>query len=135
MASEPKTKPTDASVDDFIAAVENPTRRADAEVVRAMLDEVTGEKAVMWGPSIVGYGSYKSPTGDWPIAGFSPRKAQMVLYVMGSADLDEKMGRLGKHSTGVSCLYIKKLADVDLGVLREIVETSVADMRARHPGS
>lgn len=135
MASEPKTKPTDASVDDFIAAVENPTRRADAEVVRAMLDEVTGEKAVMWGPSIVGYGSYKSPTGDWPIAGFSPRKAQMVLYVMGSADLDEKMGRLGKHSTGVSCLYIKKLADVDLGVLREIVEASVADMRARHPGS
>ena len=133
MASEPKTKPTDASVDDFIAAVENPTRRADAEVVRAMLDEVTGEKAVMWGPSIVGYGSYRSPTGDWPITGFSPRKAQMVLYVMGSADLDEKMGRLGKHSTGVSCLYIKKLADVDLGVLREIVEASVADMRARHP--
>ena len=133
MASEPKTKPTDASVDDFIAAVENPTRRADAEVVRAMLDEVTGEKAVMWGPSIVGYGSYRSPTGDWPITGFSPRKAQMVLYVMGSADLDEKMGRLGKHSTGVSCLYIKKLADVNLGVLREIVEASVADMRARHP--
>ena len=133
MASEPKTKPTDASVDDFIAAVENPARRADAEVVRAMLDEVTGEKPVMWGPSIVGYSSYKSPTGDWPITGFSPRKAQMVLYVMGSADLDEKMGRLGKHSIGVSCLYIKKLADVDLGVLREIVEASVADMRARHP--
>lgn len=133
MASEPKTKPTDASVDDFIAAVDHPTRRADAEVVRAMMDEITGEKAVMWGPSIVGYGSYRTPTGDWPITGFSPRKAQMVLYVMGSADLDEKMSRLGKHSTGVSCLYIKKLADVDLGVLREIVEASVADMRARHP--
>lgn len=134
MASEPKTKPTDASVDDFIAAVENSTRRADAEVVRAMMDEITGEKAVMWGPSIVGYGSYRSSTGDWPITGFSPRKAQMVLYVMGSADLDEKMSRLGKHSTGVACLYIKKLADVDLGVLREVIEASVADMRARHPG-
>ena len=133
MVSEPKTRPTDASVDDFISAVENPTRRADAEVVRAMMDEITGETAVMWGPSIVGYGSYKGPTGDWPITGFSPRKAQMVLYVMGSADLDEKMGRLGKHTTGVSCLYIKKLADVDQAVLREIVEASVADMRARYP--
>lgn len=133
MASEPKTRPTDASVDDFISAVENPTRRADAEVVRAMMDEITGETAVMWGPSIVGYGSYKGPTGDWPITGFSPRKAQMVLYVMGSADLDEKMGRLGKHTTGVSCLYIKKLADVDQAVLREVVEASVADMRARYP--
>ena len=133
MASEPKTRPTDASVDDFISAVENPTRRADAEVVRAMMDEITGETAVMWGPSIVGYGSYKGPTGDWPITGFSPRKAQMVLYVMGSADLDEKMGRLGKHTTGASCLYIKKLADVDQAVLREIVEASVADMRARYP--
>lgn len=133
MASEPKTRPTDASVDDFIAAVENPTRRADAAVVRAMMDEITGETAVMWGPSIVGYGSYKGPTGDWPITGFSPRKTQMVLYVMGSADLDEKMGRLGKHTTGVSCLYIKKLADVDQAVLREIVEASVADMRARYP--
>lgn len=133
MASEPKTRPTDASVDDFISAVENPTRRADAEVVRAMMDEITGETAVMWGPSIVGYGSYKGPTGDWPITGFSPRKAQMVLYVMGSADLDEKMGRLGKHTTGVSCLYIKKLADVDQAVLREVVEASVAGMRARYP--
>lgn len=133
MASEPKTRPTDASVDDFISAVENPTRRADAEVVRAMMDEITGETAVMWGPSIVGYGSYNGPTGDWPITGFSPRKTQMVLYVMGSADLDEKMGRLGKHTTGVSCLYVKKLADVDQAVLREIVEASVADMRARYP--
>lgn len=133
MASEPKTRPSDASVDDFISAVENPTRRADAEVVRAMMDEITGETAVMWGPSIVGYGSYKGPTGDWPITGFSPRKTQMVLYVMGSADLDEKMGRLGKHTTGASCLYIKKLADVDQAVLREIVEASVADMRARYP--
>jgi hypothetical protein len=133
MASEPKTKPTDASVDDFIAAVENPTRRADAETVRAMLEEVTGEKPVMWGPSIIGFGSYRGPTGDWPITGFSPRKAQTVVYVMGFEGQDAMLARLGKHSIGVSCLYIKKLADVDMGVLREIMETSVAEMRARYP--
>ena len=67
MASEPKTKPTDVPVEDFIAAVDNPTRRADALVVRDMLAEVTGEQPVMWGPSIIGYGSYRGPTGDWPI--------------------------------------------------------------------
>lgn len=136
MASEPKTKPTDASVDDFITAVENPTRRADAETVRAMLEEVTGEKPVMWGPSIVGFGSYRGPTGDWPITGFSPRKAQTVVYLMpGFEGQAELLARLGKHSIGASCLYIKKLADVDLGVLREMVEASVADMRARYPAS
>ena len=79
MAAEPKTKPTDVPVAEFIAAVDNPKRRADAGVVRAMLTEVTGEEPVMWGPSIVGYGSYRGPTGDWPIIGFSPRKAQLVL--------------------------------------------------------
>lgn len=135
MASEPKTRPTDASVNDFIAAVENPTRRADAEVVRALMDEVTGETPVMWGPSIVGYGSYRGPTGDWPITGFSPRKAQTVVYLMPGFDGQQAMlNRLGKHSIGASCLYIKKLADVELGVLRELVAASVADMRARYPG-
>ena len=133
MASEPKTKPTDASVDDFISAVENPTRRADAEVVKALMDEVTGEKAVMWGPSIIGYGSYRGLTGDWPITGFSPRKAQTVVYLMGFEGREDQLARLGKHSIGASCLYIKKLADVDLGVLRELVADSVAEMRARYP--
>ena len=133
MASEPKTKPTDASVADFIAAVEHPVRRADAEVICEMLTEVTGEAPVMWGPTIVGFGSYRGPTGDWPITGFSPRKAQSVVYVMGFEGRDEQLARLGKHSIGQSCLYIKTLADVDLTVLREIVEASVADMRARYP--
>lgn len=134
MASEPRTRPTDASVDDFLAAVENPTRRADAEAVRALMDEVTGEPAILWGSSIVGYGSYRGPTGDWPITGFSPRKAQMVVYVMpGFAGQAEMLARLGKHSTGASCLYIRKLADVDLGVLREIVAAGVAEMRSRYP--
>jgi hypothetical protein len=135
MPSEPKTRPTDASVDDFIAAVPNATRRADARAVKAMLDEVTGEKAVMWGPSIVGYGTYPTKTGDWPMIGFSPRKDKLVLYFMSDFEgRDELLGRLGKHSTSVACLYVNKLADVDQGVLREIAARCVADMRARNMG-
>jgi hypothetical protein len=135
MPAEPKTRPTDASVDDFIAAVPHATRRADAQVVKAMLDEVTGQPAVMWGPSIVGYGSYRSNTGDWPIVGFSPRKDKLVLYIMpGFEGQDALVAELGPHSLGASCLYIKRLADVDTGVLRRIAERSVAEMRARHGG-
>ncbi|WP_296816078.1 DUF1801 domain-containing protein [Brevundimonas sp.] len=134
MAAEPKTKPTDVPVEDFIAAVDNPTRRADALVVRDMLAEVTGEQPVMWGPSIIGYGSYRGPTGDWPITGFSPRKANTVLYVLGFPGQDELLARLGKHKTGNACLYINRLSDVDLGVLRQIAERSVAATRAGKAG-
>lgn len=134
MAAEPKTRPTNVPVADFIAAVENPVRRADAEVIRVMLEEVTGEKPVMWGPSIVGYGSYKGPTGDWPIIGFSPRKAELVLYFMGGyAEQQALLAKLGKHSTSVACLYVKKLADVDMAVLREMAVKAVAEMRERYP--
>ena len=133
MAAEPKTKPTDVPVSDFLAAVENPKRRADAEVVKAMLAEVSGEQPVMWGPSIVGYGSYRGPTGDWPIIGFSPRKAQLVLYVLGFPGQDELLARLGKHKTGSACLYINRLDDVDMGVLREMAERCVAWMREKYP--
>jgi len=134
MAAEPKTKPTDVPVADFIAAVDNPKRRADAEVVQRMLSEVSGEPPVMWGPSIVGYGSYRGPTGDWPIIGFSPRKAQLVLYIMpGFAERADLMARLGKHKTGGSCLYINKLEDVDQGVLRELAGHAVSWMREKYP--
>lgn len=134
MAAEPKTRPTNVPVADFIAAVENPGRRADAEVVQAMLADITGAPAVMWGPSIVGYGSYHGPTGDWPIVGFSPRKAQMVLYVLGDfPGQDELLARLGKHKTGSSCLYVNRLTDVDMTVLRELAERSVARMREKYP--
>ncbi|KQW79563.1 DUF1801 domain-containing protein [Brevundimonas sp. Root1279] len=132
MASEPKTRPTDVPVADFIAAVENPRRRADAEVVQAMLTEVTGLEPVMWGPSIVGYGSCRLKTGDWPIVGFSPRKAQMVMY-FDLADQSELLARLGKHKTSVACLYFNSLADVDPTVLRELAERSVARTRAKYP--
>ena len=132
--AEPKTRPTDVPVADFIAAVDNPRRRADAEVMQALLTEVTGVAPVMWGPSIVGYGSYKGPTGDWPRIGFSPRKAQLVLYLMGDFDAREALiARLGKVSTKGGCLYINRLDAVDEGVLRELVAASMAHMRAKYP--
>jgi hypothetical protein len=132
--AEPKTRPTDVPVADFIAAVDNPRRRADAEVMQALLSEMTGVAPVMWGPSIIGYDSYKGPTGDWPRIGFSPRKAQLVLYVMGDFDAREALiARLGKVSTKGGCLYINRLDAVDEGVLRELVAASLAHMRARYP--
>lgn len=133
MAAEPKTKKTTASVSAFIDAVENETRRKDAKAVLKMMKEVTGEKPALWGPSIIGFGSYKAASGDWPIVGFSPRKANLVLYIMpGFAQYDALLGKLGKHKTGKSCLYLNRLSDVDEGVLRELVERSVAHMRKKH---
>ena len=132
--AEPKTRPTDVPVADFIAAVDNPRRRADAEVMQALLSEITGVAPVMWGPSIIGYDSYKGPTGDWPRIGFSPRKAQLVLYLMGDFDAREALiARLGKVSTKGGCLYINRLDAVDEGVLRELVAASLAHMRAKYP--
>lgn len=134
MATEPKTKPTDASVADFLDAVEHPGRRADGKVIAALMAEVSGEKPVMWGPSIVGYGSYRGATGDWPMIGFSPRKANLVLYLMsGFEGHDDLMARLGKHRTSVACLYLNRLADVDMAVLRQLAEGSVKAMREKYP--
>lgn len=134
MAAEPKTRPTDVPPADFIAAIDHPVRRADAEVVLNLLAEVSGEPPVMWGPSIVGYGSYPTHTGPWPMIGFSPRKAQMVLYFMPGCDgWDELLARLGKHKTSVACLYVNRLADIDMAVLRELAVRSVAGMRAKYP--
>ncbi|MFZ5668835.1 MAG: DUF1801 domain-containing protein [Pseudomonadota bacterium] len=136
MTREPKTKPTDVPVEDFLNAVEHPGRRADGHAVAALMAEVTGEKAVMWGPSIVGYGRYRGPTGDWPIIGFSPRKANLVLYIMkGFRDFGPLLETLGKHRTGGGCLYVNRLADVDMRVLRILCEESVAYMRENHPAS
>lgn len=134
MATEPKTRPTDASVADFLDAVEHAGRREDGKVIAAMMAEISGEQAVMWGPSIVGYGSYKGPTGDWPRIGFSPRKANLVLYMMtGFKGYDALMSRLGKHKTGVSCLYLNRLADVDMDALRQLAVESLGAMREKYP--
>lgn len=131
--AEPKTRPTDASVDDFLAAVPSPQRRDDAVAVAALLAEVTGEQPVLWGTSIVGFGTTElsgsgGRTTQWPVVGFSPRKAELVLY-LDQALPDELFAALGPHRRGVGCLYLKKLADVDAAVLRALVERSVAASR------
>lgn len=134
MAAEPKTRPTAASVADFLDAVEHPGRREDGKVIAALMSEVTGEPPVMWGPSIVGFGSYRGQTGDWPIIGFSPRKANLVLYMMrGFRDSADLLARLGKHSTGGGCLYLSRLDGVDMAVLRTLCKESVAWMRETYP--
>jgi hypothetical protein len=133
------TKPTPANVAAFIDAVENPVRRADAQTVCALLERVTGESPRMWGASIIGFGSYhyrydSGHEGDMCRLGFSPRKAQLVLYVLSDTPGEtEKLARLGKHKTGKSCLYINKLSDVDMAVLEEIARDALADMNARYP--
>lgn len=125
-ASANKTLPTRASVNAFISAVENDTRRQDARTLTKMLQEITGEKPTMWGPAIIGFGSvhYKYDSGregDIPRLGFSPRKANLALYLSHDKAL---LAKLGKHKTSVACLYINKLADVDLAVLRLLIAAS-----------
>lgn len=134
MANAPKTLPTDASVPAFLAALEPPRRRDEAHAIARLLEAVAGCPPVLWGSNIIGYGTYPSRTGTWPRLGFSPRKAQSVVYLMdgfdGQADL---LAQLGKASTGVSCLYIKKLADIDVDVLTEMARRSWALMAERYP--
>lgn len=138
MATEPKTRPTDASVPAFIAAVPDPQRRADCEAVSTLMEQVTKTKPVMWGASIVGFGSMplhyaNGKTLDWPWVGFSPRKDALTLYIMsGFNGYEALMAKLGKHKTGKSCLYVKKLADIDQKVLKQLIEQSVKALKAQH---
>ena len=133
-----KTQPTKLSVAAFIDGLTDRTKRADVKALVKLIQSATGEKPKMWGPSIIGFGSYhykyeSGREGDMPLAGFSPRKAATVLYCMtGFSDSEALLAKLGKHTTGKGCLYIKKLADVDHNVLGAQVVKSVA-MRARHP--
>ncbi len=133
--AENKTVKTGASVDEFMAAVENKRRREDGLILLELMRDVSGLEPEMWGPSIIGFGSYhyryeSGREGDMPLIGFSPRKQSLSLYIMSGFDeYEELLGRLGKHRTGASCLYINKLADVDIGVLRELVSRSVEHMR------
>jgi hypothetical protein len=142
---EPKTKYSGADVNAYVAAIDNPTRRADAERLLAIYGEITGLEPKMFGPSIIGYGSYSYETksgcaGDACRAGFSPRKANLVLYLMSGYSDPETSGqmsalrsRLGKHKTGASCLYLNKLADVDLSVLREMIALDLEWMDRKYP--
>jgi hypothetical protein len=125
---EPKTRPTDASVEDFLNSVDNKERREDGFRVLEMFKRITRKNAVMWGPAIVGFGCTRLMYSDgreldWPIIGFSPRKQNMTLYVHTGTDKQKKLlEKLGKHSTSVSCLYIKRLSEVDIDVLEELVD-------------
>jgi hypothetical protein len=133
-----KTTPTKLSAAAFVDALTDETRRADAKALVKLMQRASGEKAMMWGPSIVGFGSYhykyeSGREGDMPLVGFSPRKAATVLYgLMGPAASEALLGKLGKHTTGKGCLYIKKLGDVDQEVLEALVVKAVSSKRARH---
>ncbi len=129
--AETKTKPTDVDVDVFLDDIQHPVRNADGKTLRALMERVTGEPATMWGPTIVGFGRYhyryaSGHEGDACRVGFSPRSANLVLYVGGFPEYDALLARLGKHKRSKACLYVNKLADVDSEVLEEIVRRTYA---------
>lgn len=136
--SENKTKPTDLSAAAFIDAIEGGERREDCRTLLAMMSRITGKPAVMWGPSIVGFDTYhyryeSGREGDWAVTGFSPRKGDISVYLTaGSADQAALLSRLGRHRMGKACLYIRRLADVDLGVLEQLVAGAVAEVKRRY---
>ena len=131
-----KTQPNDKSVTDFLDSVENDTKREDSFTILELMKEATGVEPIMWGDSIIGFGTYhyKYASGreaDWFLTGFSPRVQNLTLYIMdGFDEYDDLLGNLGKHSTGKSCLYVKRLENIDLEVLKEMVEKSVAHIQA-----
>lgn len=143
--AEPKTQITDIDPADFIAGVQPEAKREDARVLDALFRKVTGEDPQMWGPSIIGYGQYRTTYASgrevhWMRSGFSPRKAKHSLYFMGGycdeatgRRRDEQLARLGKHSRGKSCVYVNKLADIDLAVLEEIIAEDWATMARLYP--
>lgn len=124
-----KTRPTDQDPEEFIESVEHKTRKSDGFELLRIMKEVTGEDAVMWGPSIIGFGKMKYTNtkgeAEWPRVGFSPRKRSLSVYVTyGLQGYEELLERLGKHRMGVGCIYINKLADIDTEVLKEIIKKS-----------
>ncbi len=137
--AELKTKPTRKSVAKYLRSVENKIRREDSEELTRIMRKISGEKPVLWGDSIIGFGSYqyKQRSGQiatWPLTGFSPRKQYLTIYIMpGFGQYKRLLKKLGKHKHSASCLYLNKLADVDLSVLSEIIADSVSVMRERYP--
>jgi hypothetical protein len=134
--AEPKTRPTKVSVKAFLDGVKHPGRRKDAHEVDRLMRRLSGEKPVMWGPNIVGYGTHDWVTADgqatpWPIAAFSPRSTALVVYLMPAfPSRDALLSKLGKHSIGKSCLYIKRLEDVDGPTLEALVKGSMKARKA-----
>jgi hypothetical protein len=136
--AELKTKLNDASVEKFLANVDD-NRRQDCDAIMALMYKVTKSPPKMWGASIIGFGQYtykyaSGREGDWPLVGFSPRKQNLTLYIMaGFAEYDDLLAALGKHTTGKSCLYIKQLSDIDMKVLEKLVKASTKLMKAKYP--
>ena len=134
-----KTQKTQASVDDFLATVKDAEMRSDCRKLIASMQDASGEQACMWGQSMVGFGSYQyryasGREGDWFLVGFAPRKRELSIYIMpGFAAYDDLLQQLGKYKTGKSCLYIRRLSDIDIAVLQQLIETSVRDMRLKYP--
>ncbi len=141
MAYQQKTKETDHSVVEFIENVESPKKREDAYKLVDIFTETTGYDAKMWGPSIIGFGSYhykyeSGHEGDAPLVGFSPRKAKISLYFApGETKREELLKDFGKHTTGKGCVYINKVADIDMAVLQELIKQSVQFLQATYPNS
>jgi hypothetical protein len=137
--AELKTQKTDASVEEYLNAVEDEGKRKDSFAILDLMREVTGEEPAMWGSSIIGFGSYRykyasGREGEWFVTGFAPRKRNLTLYIMsGFDDYDALLADLGKYKTGKSCLYVNKLEDIDLDTLRELVKRSVAHMAESNP--
>ena len=134
--AELKTRPTNESVKDFLNRIPEADRREDCFALAKMMEEITGEKPKMWGPSIVGFGGYhykyaSGREGDWPMAAFSPRKKDLTVYLMmGFEKRAELMEKLGKHSHAKSCLYIRRLSDVHVPTLKKLIKASVKDLKA-----
>lgn len=139
MATANKTQPTPVAVTQFLESVSDPVRRSDAMTLCAMFERLSGEPPVMWGPSIIGFGRYhyrydSGREGDMCRIGFSPRKANLVLYIVDGFDGHATlMTRLGKHKTGKSCLYINRLGDIDMAVFERLCVDSLAEMDRRYP--
>jgi len=136
--AELKTQKNNASVIAFLGAVENDQRKKDSFTVMELMKKITKSEPAMWGPSIIGFGSYhykyaSGREGDWFLTGFSPRKQSLTLYIMsGFKKYDEILNRLGKYKTGKSCLYINKLEDIDFDVLKELIQTSVDYLKSKN---
>lgn len=133
--AELKTKPNEQNVDTFLDSIEPEWKRHDSWEVLKLLRKITGEQPKMWGASIVGFGSYhykykSGREGDWFLTGFSPRKQSMTVYMMGGyTETSGLLEKIGKHKTGVGCLYFKKLADIDLGILKQLIEKSIERLK------
>jgi hypothetical protein len=136
--TENKTKATRSSVAKYIAAIADEERRRDCKALVKLITRITGKPAVMWGPSIVGFGSYhyvyeSGREGDAPLVGFSPRKPKLVLYVLSGVEGNEWKSRLAKLEMGAGCLYLKTLEDIDRDVLKKLAMASIAGLRKRYP--